>query len=233
MVEKRVLRRQTKQPTTVCFDQLCSKINPEREVQTKKFNKEDCQEFSAEKCRSFEHNGVEIHNYRKGWKAFKRKKIPQLLSEKQRKTRLRFAKKYANLTAEDWHNFLFTDECPKYLFQYPTPTNDIVWGLQESDVPPAHTSKATQTWCQKNLPNFIGKDGSPANSTDLNPIENIWSIIDETTYKDPAPKTMKKLKRRLRFAWKNETLDTLKELAHSMPRRLENVIQNKGGHSGY
>ena len=52
---------------------------------------------------------------RKGWKAFKRKKIP-LLSEKQRKARLRFAKKHAKLTAEDWDNFLFTDKCPKYLF---------------------------------------------------------------------------------------------------------------------
>ena len=26
------------------------------------------------------------------------------------------------------------------------------------------------------------------NSPDLNPIENIWSITDETTLKDPAPK---------------------------------------------
>ena len=73
----------------------------------------------------------------KGWKAFKRKKIP-LLSEKQRRARLRFAKKYSKLTAEDWEDFLFTDECPKYLCQNPNPENDIVWGSQECDVPPAY-----------------------------------------------------------------------------------------------
>ena len=43
----------------------------------------------------------------------------------------------------------------------------------------------------------------------------------------------KEQKRRLRFAWKNVTLDTPKELAHFMPRRLENVVKNNSGHSGY
>ena len=62
MVEKRVPRRQTKKQTTVCFDQCCLKINRDSEVQMEQFNKEDCQESSAEKYRSFEHNGVEIHD---------------------------------------------------------------------------------------------------------------------------------------------------------------------------
>jgi len=44
------------------------------------------------------------------------------------------------------------------------------------DVALAHTSKATQTWSQKNLYNFMAEDGWPANYPDLNPIENFWSI---------------------------------------------------------
>ena len=55
--KKRVLRRQTKKRTTVCVNQCCSKINRESKIQTEQFNKEDCQESSAVKYRSFEHIG--------------------------------------------------------------------------------------------------------------------------------------------------------------------------------
>ena len=59
----------------------------------------------------------------------------------------------------------------------------------------AHTSKVTQTWCHKNLPNLISKGDWPANSPDLNPVENSWSITDEITYRDSTPKTLDKLKK--------------------------------------
>ena len=36
-----------------------------------------------------------------------------------------------------WDNFLFTDECPKYYFQYPDTKNDVEWGSQKCGVPPA------------------------------------------------------------------------------------------------
>ena len=100
------------------------------------------------------------------------------------------------------------------------------------DGAPAHTAKATQQWCKRNLPNFIAKDECSANSPDLNPIENLWSIIDEAAYRDPIPKTMGGLKSRLWQAWPNIPLASLRELARSMPQRLKNVIQNNGGGGG-
>ena len=60
----------------------------------------------------------------KGWKVFKRKKIP-LLTEKQRSPRLKFSRKYSKLTAEDLENFLFTDECRKYQVHDPNPENQL------------------------------------------------------------------------------------------------------------
>ena len=76
--------------------------------------------------------------------------------------------------------------------------------------------------------NFIPKDDRPANSRDANPLVTIWIIVDETTYKDPAPKTLDYLRQRPRFTWKIVNLDTLLELVHSIPHRLENVTNHKG-----
>ena len=81
-----------------------------------------------------------------------------------------------------------------------------------------------QAWCQKDLPTLY---------FDVNPLENIWIIVDETTDKDPAPKTLDELTQWLRFAWKNVTLDKPWELVHSIPHRLENVRKHTGRHTGY
>ena len=48
---------------------------------------------------------------------------------------------------------------------------------------------------------FTQRTSATANSPDL----NIWSVTDETAYKDLVRKTLDKLRRRLNFAWKNET----------------------------
>ena len=76
------------------------------------------------------------------WRPLRWQKQPA----KQRAAHLKFAKQYKNLTKAEWDDFLFSDECPKYLFQLPNPKNDIVWGYQESQVPPAYQVKKSSKW---------------------------------------------------------------------------------------
>ena len=69
----------------------------------------------------------------------------------------------------------------------------------------------------------VPKDDRPANSRDTNILETIWIIVDETTYKDSAPKTLDEPRQRLRFAWKNVNVDTLRGLVRSIPHCLEDM----------
>ena len=43
-----------------------------------------------------------------------------------------------------------------------------------------------QIWCQKDLQTLYRKDDRPLNSHDVNHLETIWIIVDDTTYKDLA-----------------------------------------------
>ena len=62
----------------------------------------------------------------------------------------------------------------------------------------------------------------------INALATIWIIVDETRYKDPAPKILDELRQRLRFAL---NIDTRWELKHSIPHLLENVRKHKGRYS--
>ena len=57
--------------------------------------------------------------------------------------------------------------------------------------------------------NFIAKGDRLANSRDVNPLETIWIIVDQKTYKEPAPK----------WHWTSVSVDTLWELVHASPLR--------------
>ena len=49
----------------------------------------------------------------------------------------------------------------------------------------SHTANLTQDLCSLTFPAFWDKDFWPGNSPDLNPIENIWSIMEGKVYCPP------------------------------------------------
>ena len=67
----------------------------------------------------------------------------------------------------------------------------------------------------------------PAGSPDLNPIENLWEILDQAAA-DRKTKSPERLFEVLQDAWNNIPADTLRHLAESMPRRCQEVIAANG-----
>ena len=74
----------------------------------------------------------------------------------------------------------------------------------------------------------------PANSPDLNPIENLWHIL-RTNVGKRVPRPMKKqeLIDSLKDEWEKLDMKVINDLIDSMPRRLQAVIDAEGGTTKY
>jgi len=72
----------------------------------------------------------------------------------------------------------------------------------------------------------------PAQSPDLNPIENLWSILDHNV-RDRRPQNKAELFRVLQDGWNALDRDLLRRLVDSMPRRIQAVLDNNGWPTKY
>ncbi len=69
--------------------------------------------------------------------------------------------------------------------------------------------------------------GWPANSPDLNPIENLWGIV-KRKMRDTRPNNADDLKAVIKATWASIPPQQCHKLIPSMPRRIEAVIKAKG-----
>ncbi len=108
------------------------------------------------------------------------------------------------------------------------PSSDKLYGdadlIFQQDLAPAHTAKGTKSWFNDHDVTVLDW---PANSPDLNPIENLWGIV-RRKMRDTRPNNADELKATVKETWASIPPQQCHKLITSMPRRIEAVIKAKG-----
>ena len=98
------------------------------------------------------------------------------------------------------------------------------------DGAPCHGSKIVSEFLKKKKIKTIDW---PGNSPDLNPIENVWSLL-KNKVADRQPTSAQEMETAIQLVWIHEiTPEYCRNLVESMPRRLQAVLNNRGGHTKY
>lgn len=100
----------------------------------------------------------------------------------------------------------------------------------QQDGAPSHTALLTQNWPKNNIQHFWAKEEWPPNSPDLNPIENLWSIVQQALDKMTPATNRMDLIQKVKKAWSQISPDVLPRLVMGMPERVSQCIKLKGGH---
>ncbi len=99
----------------------------------------------------------------------------------------------------------------------------------QQDLAPAHTAKGTKSWFNDHGVTVLDW---PANSPDLNPMENLWGIV-KRKMRDTRPNNADDLKATVKETWASIPPQQCHKLITSMPCRIEAVIKAKGAPTKY
>jgi len=96
----------------------------------------------------------------------------------------------------------------------------------QDDNAPVHRAKIVTDWKNENSIDFFLY---PAQSSDLNPIKNVWDYLERYICKrDPRPKSTDELIMALQEEWIKIDSNFLENLVSSMPKKVHAVIKSKG-----
>ena len=108
-----------------------------------------------------------------------------------------------------------------------------IWGqgvwVMLQDGASCHTAQSTIDSISQHAGDIVDW---PASSPDLNPIENIWSILKDKVARR-NPQTKEELKLCIRQEWNNLDNQEVISIAESMPKRVRMLIESEGEYTGY
>ena len=99
------------------------------------------------------------------------------------------------------------------------------WELQQ-DKASCHTAKSTTRFLEEK--GIAVVEGWPTKGDDINPMENLWAILDERLEKKKFT-TKQGMKKAVTAIWKDIDEELLNKLIQSIPDRLRRIVKAKGG----
>ena len=101
------------------------------------------------------------------------------------------------------------------------------------DGAPAHTCKSSIQMLEGHSRFLWSKNFWPGNSPDLNVIEHLWAVLQDSVFIDPRPTDRDPLIKRVTETWNRIDIGLLRKLVDSFPARIDDVINAEGGSTMY